>query len=329
MVLASNSFTGSHFIRHLLEKTDAEIIGVSRSAEYNPVFLPYRYRQPSPPLFKFYQIDLNNDFKRFASLADDFQPEVVANYAAQGEVRSSWNWPEQWYQTNCLAVVRVAEHFKNKDYLKKYIACSTPEVYGATGDNIKESHCYYPSTPYAASKLAGDLHLFALHKRYGFPVVFSRTANVYGIHQQLYRIIPRAIIFLKAGKKITLHGRGAARRAFIHARDVADFTARLAGRGTPDEIYHLAPREGLMRIVDVVRKICDIMGHGFEDSVEMIDENFGQDSQYSLDSSKAQRELGWKQEIAFEEGLQETIAWISDNWDFIKTQPLEYKHIAS
>lgn len=327
--MASNSFTGSHFIQHLLEKTDAEIVGISRSVEYNPVFLPYRYRKPSPARFKFYQIDLNNDFKKFSSLSDDFRPEVVVNYAAQGEVRNSWNWPEQWYQTNCLAVVRVAEHFKKKDYLKKYVACSTPEVYGATGDNIKEGHCYYPSTPYAASKLAGDLHLFALYKHYGFPVVFSRTANVYGIHQQLYRIIPRAIISLKSGQKITLHGRGQTKRAFIHVRDVADFTLRLVWQGKPGEIYHLAPREGLSKIADVVQKISDIMGNKFDDFVELIDENFGQDSQYSLDSTKAQRELGWKQGVAFEDGLKEMIAWISDNWEFIRTQPLEYKHIMS
>ena len=74
LVLGSNSFTGSHFIQHLLEKTDAEIVGLSRSAEYNPIFLPYRYRKPSPARFKFYQIDLNNDFIKFSSLSDDYRP---------------------------------------------------------------------------------------------------------------------------------------------------------------------------------------------------------------------------------------------------------------
>ncbi|MBU4198540.1 MAG: GDP-mannose 4,6-dehydratase [Kiritimatiellae bacterium] len=329
LVLGSNSFTGSHLIRCLLDNTEAEIVGISRSAEYNPVFLPYRYLKNIPARFRFCRIDLNNDFAGVARLCDEFRPEIIVNYAAQGEVRNSWNWPEQWYRTNCLAVVRVSEIFKTKDYLKKYIAASTPEVYGATGLNIKESHSYYPSTPYAASKLAGDLHLFALHKRHGFPVVFSRTANVYGIHQQLYRIIPRTIIFLKAGKKITLHGRGESRRAFIHARDVADFTLRLILRGKPGEIYHLSPKEGLMRIADVVRQICGMMGRGFDESVELVDENYGQDDQYSLDSTKAGRELGWRQAVPFEEGLKETITWISDNWDFIRAQPLEYKHIAS
>ncbi|MCG2659109.1 MAG: NAD-dependent epimerase/dehydratase family protein, partial [Kiritimatiellae bacterium] len=112
LVLGSNSFTGSHLISCLLDNTEAEIVGISRSAEYNPVFLPYRYLKNVPARFRFCRIDLNNDFAEVARLCDEFHPEIVVNYAAQGEVRNSWNWPEQWYQTNCLAVVRVSEFLK-------------------------------------------------------------------------------------------------------------------------------------------------------------------------------------------------------------------------
>ena len=65
-------------------------------------------------------------------------------------------------------------------------------------------------------QIAGDLYLEALYKRHDFPVVFTRAANLYGPHQQLYRIIPRTIIFAKLGRTITLHGGGKSRRAFIH-----------------------------------------------------------------------------------------------------------------
>ena len=225
-----------------------------------------------------------------------------------------------------MAVVRLAEHLKNKDYLKKYVAISTPEVYGATGESIKENHNYNPSTPYAASKLAGELHLFALQKHYDFPVVFTRAANLYGIHQQLYRIIPRAIIYLKMGKRIDLHGRGEALRAFIHARDVADLTYNAITHGKNGEIYHVAPDGSLLSIADLVRLICQLMGHEYESSVNLIDENFGQDSRFSLDASKAKNELGWMQQVAFEDGLKETIEWININWDFICKQQLEYIH---
>ena len=165
IVLGSNSFTGGHMINYLLNNLDCEIIGVSRSPEYNPVFLPYLYQGQKSKRYHFKQIDINKDMEKLFLLFDDFKPDVVINYAAQGEVRNSWKWPEQWYNTNCISVVKLTEFLKDKKYLKRYISVSTPEVYGATKLNILESNKYYPSTPYAASKLAGDLHLFTLFKK--------------------------------------------------------------------------------------------------------------------------------------------------------------------
>ena len=78
-----------------------------------------------------------------------------------------------------------------KPFLQKYVHGTTPEVYGSTdGGWIKEHNHFAPSTPYAVSRAACDLHLHSFHQAYGFPVVFTRAANVYGPGQQLYRIIP-------------------------------------------------------------------------------------------------------------------------------------------
>ena len=326
LVIGSNSFTGGHFIKHLLDTTRAQVTGVSRSPEYSPVFLPYHGRGAGTGRFRFEQIDVNRGFNQLADLCDTIRPQVVVNYAAQGEVRNSWKWPEQWYETNCLAVVRLAEFLKTRKYLRKYVAVSTPEVYGTTGNKIKECTTYAPSTPYAASKLAGDLHLLALHKRNGFPVVFTRAANLYGIHQQLYRIIPRTIIYAKLGRKLELHGNGRAERSFIHAHDVAAMTKLIIENGQDGETYHLAPDDGTRTIASIVEAICNWTDTHYENLVEPVDENFGQDDRFSLDNQKVKRDLGWSQLISFEDGVHETIQWISDNWDFIREQPLDYLH---
>jgi len=326
LVLGSNSFTAGHFIDHLVKNSDCEIVGLSRSPEYNQIFLPFLYKKERPSCYTFYQLDLNKDIEKICSLCDEFKPNVVVNFAAQGEVRNSWTWPSQWYKTNCVSVVDLTEHLRTKKYLKKYIAVSTPEVYGSTVENIKENHECFPSTPYAASKLAGDLHLFTIFKRYNFPVVFTRSANLYGIHQQLYRIIPRTIIYLKLGKTLDLHGRGEARRSFIHARDVADLTYRAILKGKNGEIYHFSSDDGLKNIRDIVLLICELMGFDFDKSINFIDENFGQDSQYSLDVTKTKKQLAWKQQVLFTDGIKETIKWVDDNWEFIRKQPLEYVH---
>ena len=325
-VLGSNSFTGSHFVNHVLENSKTEVIGISRSAEY-PIFLPYLYKKlQRPNRFHHYQLDLNKNIQKVINLIDREKPEVVVNYIAQGEVRNSWKWPEQWFQTNCMSVVKLANALKGKGYLKRYVAISTPEVYGTTKKSMAENFNFYPSTPYAASKLAGDLFLLTLFKRYGFPVIMTRSANVYGIHQQLYRIIPRTIIYLKLGKKIQLHGGGKAVRSFIHAKDAADAVWKAVTKGKNGEVYHIAPENEEMSIKDLVKMICEIMGKDFKASTKIIEENFSQDAIYSLDSTKARKELGWKETIRLKDGILETIQWIEENWKEIKNKPLEYAH---
>lgn len=326
LLLGSNAFTAGHFTDYLLRNTDCQVLGLSRSPEYDPLFLPYLYRQPRPPRFRFEQLDLNHDFERFTALCREWKPEAVVNYAAQGEVRNSWLHPEQWYRTNCLAVVQVAEFLRTLESLECYVAVSTPEVYGATGERVPENEHYRPSTPYAVSKLAGDLHLQALHRRYGFPVVYTRAANLYGIHQQLYRIIPRTALYLKLGKTLELHGRGLARRAFIHAQDVAHATWLAIQKGKAGEVYHLAPPEEPQSIRWVVETICAKMGYDFSDAVRLVEENYGQDELFSMDAGKAERELGWSCQVTLEQGIAETLRWVEENFDALVRTPLDYEY---
>jgi len=326
LVLGSNSFTGSHLV-HICLKKGYKVIGISRSQEYPSIMLPYLYDEKNiDDNFLFFQLDINTDQEEVLNITDKYEPSVFANFSAQGEVRNSWLYPDQWYQTNTLSVVNLTEKLRIREYIKKYVACSTPEVYGATTNNMEENHCYYPSTPYGASKLAGDLHLFTLFKRYNFPVVFTRSANVFGIHQQLYRIIPRTIIYLLKGEKIQLHGGGKAERSFIHIRDVAEATLAISEKGTNGEIYHISPKNEDISILSLVQMVCKKMGYKFEDSVELIDQNFGQDSKYSISSEKIRSELKWVPQVSLEKGIDEMIDWIKGNWNEISKMPHDYIH---
>ena len=101
-VIGSNSFSGSYFIDYVLEKTNCDVIGVSRSPEKNDIFLPYKSKDPNR--FTFHQLDLNKDNDRILKLFDKEEPDVIVNFAAQSEVGPSWKNPEQWFRTNCLSV---------------------------------------------------------------------------------------------------------------------------------------------------------------------------------------------------------------------------------
>lgn len=322
IVIGSNSFSGSHFVDFALEQ-GAEVIGISRSPEPNPVFLSYKRRKDIP--FRFFKLDLNRDLAAIMKIAEDFQPDYVVNFAAQSMVAESWQNPEHWFQTNVVATIKFHDHLRKCDFLKKYVHVSTPEVYGACEGEVKENTHYSPSTPYAVSRAAADMSLMTFQKAYNFPVVFTRAANVYGPGQQLYRIIPRTILFFLIGRKLQLHGGGASVRSFIHIRDVADGTLRVARQAPLAEIYHFSTSRNIS-IRALVELIAKQLKVDFNKHVEVVGERLGKDATYLLDSSKAREMLGWQDQITLEQGIEETIAWVRDNLDVLKQLPFDYIH---
>ena len=299
------------------------MVGLSRSPELNPVFLPYRWH-PTPS-FKYYQYDLNHHLDEIMKVVEQFKPSYVVNFAAQGMVAESWKHPEHWFQTNVVANVRFHDRLRQCSFLKKYVHVSTPEVYGHCEGLVRESTVYNPSTPYAVSKAAVDMSLMTFHKAYGFPAVFTRAANVYGPGQQLYRIIPRAIISFLTGRKLPLHGGGRSVRSFIHIRDVADCTWRIAQQAEPGSIYHIST-ERMVSIRELVGMIAGKLKVSFAENVEITEDRLGKDAAYALDSSKARRELGWRDRVSLEEGLDETIEWVRANLGVLSKSALEYVH---
>ena len=325
-VIGSNSFTGATFVDYLLAR-GCDVIGASRSAEPGAVFLPYRWpaQRPAGANFRFACLDLNHHTEELASAVRAFEPDYVVNFAAQSMVAESWLYPDQWYQTNVVANVRLHEKLRQFGFLKKYVHVSTPEVYGSCSGNVTESAPLNPSTPYAASRAACDLHLLTFFKQYQFPVVFTRAANVYGPGQQLYRIIPRASFFIRTGRKLHLHGGGRSVRSFIHARDVAEGTWRVAHAGVPGEVYHFATAL-YVSIRELVERICGRLGVDFHEHVEGAAERPGKDAAYLLDTSKARQTLGWHDAISLDQGLDETIHWVTTRLEELKQQPSEYLH---
>ena len=332
LVIGSNSFSGSHFVAEALRAGHA-VWGVSRSTEPHPVFLPYRWSidrggqgLATDENFCFQAIDLNNQLNELLELIDRIQPELVVNLAAQGMVSESWLNPTHWYRTNVVAQVALHDALRQKPFLQKYVHVTTPEVYGSTdGGWISENNHFAPSTPYAVSRAACDLHLHSFHKAYGFPVVFTRAANVYGPGQQLYRIIPRTLLSARTSRPMQLHGGGHSVRAFIHIKDVVRATLQLAEEGEPGTTWHLSTQESCS-IRALVEQICRLTSANFNDFVQSTDERLGKDQSYLLDSASMRQVHGWSDQITLKEGLQETLDWVDANLSILKTLPWSYQH---
>ena len=329
LVIGSNSFSGSHFVAEAM-KAGFDVWGISRSPEPKEVFLAYKWdslnTREGQGQFEFNQLDINTDMDRVRELIDLVRPNYIANFAAQGMVSESWQYPSQWYKTNLMAHVELVEHLRGKDFMNKYLQVSTPEVYGDTrGKWVDESCALNPSTPYAVSKAACDLHLRALYKTYKFPVVFTRAANVYGPGQQLYRVIPRAILSARTRRPFELHGGGSSVRSFIHIADVVRSSLDLCVNAKPGSVWHLSAKE-VISIRSLIEMICELCQVNFSDIVKITGDRISKDQSYLIDSRSARSRQDWSSEISLTVGVKETCDWVDDNIDTLISENWNYVH---
>ena len=189
-VIGSNCFTGSHFVSALLDSAENEVIAISRSNEPAPLFRAYlncdltRYR--------FHQIDIVKEFQRLRDLLQRERPEYVINVAALSEVGQSNFSPIEYYDINTSAVVRLVNYLRETNWLRCYVHISSAEIYGSCHTAINEDQLFNPSTPYAASKAAGDMHIASVMRQFGFPALSEVVPQIHrerGTRRQLRRVL--------------------------------------------------------------------------------------------------------------------------------------------
>ena len=266
--------------------------------------------------------DLNHNLDGLLREIAAARPRHVVNFASQSMVGESWQNPDHWMQTNAVAQASLIKALAKFDFIDHYPLFTTPEVYGSTSGWIKESWAFAPSTPYAASRAAGDWLAKLWHTQYGFPVIFTRAANIYGEGQQLYRIIPKTILFALTGRKIPLHGGGLSTRAFVHMDDVTAAIKVLMDKGTVGETYHISPRESIAirDLVTMIEKYLGISG-----VAEISGDRPGKDQAYLLDSG-AIMALGWAPTISLADGVARVARWVRANLDTLSKMPTDYRH---
>lgn len=311
LVLGSNSFSGASFVDYLAEQ-GYDVMATSRSAEPHEAMLPYKW-QKRPGAIRFQKVDINHDLEGLGQLMRDEKFTHVVNFAAQSMVGQSWDQPDDWMMTNVVSTVRLHVLLRDLDFLDRYVHVTTPEAYGSTDGWVREDTPFNPSTPYAVSRAAGDMSLKTFVDTYDLPAVSTRAANVYGPGQQLYRIIPRAIYAAMTGDKLRLDGGGKSVRVFIHMRDVSDATLKIALKGGQGECYHISGYE-LVSIRELVELILKRLGKSFDECVEIAPERPGKDTAYTLDSFKLRTELGWRDEISLERGIDDVVSW-AERWE--------------
>ena len=161
---------------------------------------------------------------------------------------------------------------------------------------LKENFNFNPTTPYAISRAAMDFQLKRMSEQFNFPVIFTRTANVYGPGQQLYRIIPKTIIKFKNHEKLEIHGNGKSIRSFIYIDDVSEATYKILKKGKIGETYHISLSQS-DTILSVVKKISKIMKVDHKKNIKFVSDRIGKDLLYDLSSQKIIKYIGWKPKV--------------------------------
>lgn len=279
------------------------------------------------------------------SVLDAYKPEYIVNFAAESHVDRSVDNPRPFVETNVLGTQTLLEcarrYVQRGGELEKFVQVSTDEVYGdleidfefpeedavaskLIGRSVKlygkevftEKSPIKPSSPYSASKAAADMMALAYFRTYGLPVVVTRCSNNYGPYQFPEKLIPLMINNIVEHRPLPVYGKGANIRDWIYVADHCRGVQLAALRGVPGEIYNFGGYSEV-RNIDLVQRLVDaVTGNkpGVADELIMfVKDRPGHDRRYAIDASKSVNELGWKPEVAFEEGLARTVEWYLTN----------------
>ena len=240
--------------------------------------------------------------------------DAIVHFAAESHNDNSIANPEPFITTNVEGTFHLLEAARKHDVRFHHI--STDEVYGdlALDDPCKftESTPYKPSSPYSASKAASDQLVRAWVRTYGLRATISNCSNNYGPYQHVEKFIPRQITNIIDGERPKLYGKGENVRDWIHTDDHSSAVWSILTKGRIGETY-LIGADGEKNNITVLRMILDLMGKD-PDDFDWVRDRPGHDRRYAIDSTKLQRELGWRpQQINFADGLKQTIGWYIEN----------------
>lgn len=320
-VLGGGGSFGIHTALYLLDHAAPKtVIGVGR----NPLRpAPFSLNIDRRAGYQYHAYHVTYELDLLLELLDQEKPEVIINFAAQGEGAVSWRHSWRFFETNCVGLSRLTEELMKRDWLERFIQIGTSEMYGSVDHATTEDEPIKPTSPYAASKVAFDMYLVSMHRFMGFPMNIIRPSNAYCPGQLLHRVVPKAIWCGLTGHKLPLQGSGRAEKSYIHARDLGR-AIHLVAEGAPLGVIYNAGPARPTAIREVVERCATALGMPFEQICEMAPDRLGQDSRYWLDSSRIKRDLGWEPEIGWTEGLAEMVEWGRTYLDQIRDWPTGY-----
>ncbi|NQT06437.1 MAG: dTDP-glucose 4,6-dehydratase [Candidatus Omnitrophica bacterium] len=236
--------------------------------------------------------------------------DAVINFAAESHVDRSIKDPESFMRTNIGGVQVILDAVK-KFSIPRFIQISTDEVYGSVKEGYsKETDCLMPSSPYSASKAAGDLLCHSYFVTYETPVVIVRSSNNFGQYQFPEKVIPLFITNALEDKKLPLYADGKNKRDWIYVLDNCEAINCVFQKGKAGQIYNIGGGNEKTNL-ELTQTILKIMEKP-KGLIEFVKDRPGHDKRYAVNSRKLET-LGWKPKCDFYKALELTVQWYKDN----------------
>jgi len=330
LVTGGAGFIGCNFIRFLLGKAE-NISGkiINLDALTYAGNLMSLTDIDTDPRYIFEHGDICNR-SYVESVFKKYDIDTVVHFAAESHVDRSIHGPEAFIRTNVMGTFTLLDVARNswkdrKDVLFHHV--STDEVYGSLGETgyFTETTAYDPRSPYSASKAGSDHLLMAYNHTYGLPVTLSNCSNNYGPYQFPEKLIPIMILNILEKKPLPVYGDGKNIRDWLYVEDHNSAVWTIMKNGKSGETYNIGGENEWENIklldilIEIVSSKAGLNSEDVRNTITYVKDRPGHDRRYAIDCSKLKRELGWKQSVSFEEGLNQTVKWYLENKQWVES----------
>jgi len=313
LVTGGAGFIGSHVAEYLLQRGD-DVVIVDEMNDYYDVKLKHSNLKLLASKYGSSRVTIYSgdicDESFMKNIFDENSIQWVCHMAARAGVRPSIIDPYVYIHSNIEGTTRLLE-LSSKYKVKNFVFASSSSVYGGLESNYfsEDDNVDHPVSPYAASKKACELLAYTYHHLYDLNVAGLRFFTVYGPRGRPDMAPFKFIDRISCGMEIQQFGDGSSSRDYTYISDIVDGIVRALDRPSGYEIYNLGKGSGtsLSDFISLVQKYT-----GKKALIRVLPNQPGDVPYTCADVRKAQRMLGYRAQVSFEDGISKTVQWYNE-----------------